>query len=84
MARKDLAHCDLVIDAILGTGLDRPVIGLTAEVITLINKSKKKILSLDIPSGVNGNKGEVMGVAVKADYTVTFGLPKIGKCFIRL
>lgn len=77
-AKKDLAHCDAVIDAILGTGLDRPVAGLAADVITLINKSKKKVLSLDIPSGVNGNTGEVMGAAVKADYTVTFGLPKIG------
>ena len=76
--KKDVAHCDVVIDAIFGTGLDRSIIGLAAEVIALINKSKKKVLSLDIPSGVNGNTGYVMGTAVKADYTVTFGLPKIG------
>jgi NAD(P)H-hydrate epimerase len=80
-AKKDVAHCDAVIDAIFGTGLDRPVAGLAAEVIALINKSKKKVLSLDIPSGVNGNTGEVMGSAVGADYTVTFGLPKIGNMF---
>jgi len=78
VARKDVAHCDVIIDAIFGTGLDRPVTGLAADVIALINKSKKKVLSLDIPSGVNGNTGEVMGAAVKAEYTVTFGLPKIG------
>jgi NAD(P)H-hydrate epimerase len=78
IAQKDIAHCDTVIDAIWGTGLDRPVAGLAAEVIALINKSKKKVLSLDIPSGINGNTGEIMGAAVKADYTVTFGLPKIG------
>jgi NAD(P)H-hydrate epimerase len=77
-AKKDVAHCDMIIDAIFGTGLDRPVAGLAADVIALINKSKKKVLSLDIPSGVNGKTGEVMGVAVKADYTATFGLPKIG------
>jgi NAD(P)H-hydrate epimerase len=77
-AKKDIAHCDMVIDAIFGTGLDRPIAGLVADVIALINKSKKKVLSLDIPSGVNGNTGEVMGAAVRADYTVTFGLPKIG------
>ena len=76
--KRDVAHCDVVIDAILGTGLDRPVAGLAADVIALVNKSNKKVLSLDIPSGVNGNTGAVMGAAVKADYTVTFGLPKIG------
>ncbi len=78
MSKKDLTHSDAVIDAILGTGLDRPVAGLAAEVIILINKSRKKVLSLDIPSGVNGDTGEVMGTAVRADYTVAFGLPKIG------
>ncbi len=77
-AKKDLAHCDAVIDAILGTGLDRPVAGLAADIISLINQSRKKVLSLDIPSGVNGNTGQVMGVAVRADVTVTFGLPKVG------
>ncbi|MEN6330590.1 MAG: NAD(P)H-hydrate dehydratase [Smithella sp.] len=77
-ARRNVTHCDMVIDAIFGTGLDREVKGLAAEVIDLINKSTPKVLSLDIPSGINGNTGEVMGVAVKADYTVTFGLPKIG------
>jgi NAD(P)H-hydrate epimerase len=78
MAKKDLADCDAVVDAIFGTGLDRPVSGLVEAVINLINKSKKKVLSLDIPSGVNGNTGEIMGMAVRANYTVTFGLPKIG------
>jgi NAD(P)H-hydrate epimerase len=77
-AKKDIAHGDVVIDAIFGTGLDRPVAGLAAEVIALINKSKKKVLALDIPSGINGNTGAVMGATVRADYTVTFGLPKIG------
>jgi NAD(P)H-hydrate epimerase len=77
-AKKDVAHCNLIIDAIFGTGLDRDAAGLAADVIALANKSKKKVLSLDIPSGVNGNTGEALGAAVKADYTVTFGLPKIG------
>ncbi|MBN1473183.1 MAG: NAD(P)H-hydrate dehydratase [Syntrophaceae bacterium] len=76
--KRDTAHCDLIIDAIFGTGLDRPVTGLAADIIELINKSKKRVLSLDIPSGVNGDTGEILGVAIKADYTVTFGLPKIG------
>jgi hydroxyethylthiazole kinase-like uncharacterized protein yjeF len=78
ITKKDIAHCDVIIDAIFGTGLDRPIAGLVSDVIALINKSRKKVLSLDIPSGINGNTGEVMEMAVKADYTVTFGLPKIG------
>ena len=77
-AKKEMAYCDVIIDAIFGTGLDRPVAGLASDLIAVINKSKRKVLSLDIPSGVNGNTGNVMGTAVKADYTVTFGLPKIG------
>jgi len=75
---KDVLHCDGIVDALFGTGLDREVGGLYADVIDLVNESGRKVLSLDIPSGVNGDTGEVMGIAVKADFTVTFGLPKIG------
>lgn len=77
-ARKDVMHCDAVVDAIFGTGLDREIKGLAANVIDLINNCGRKVFSLDIPSGINGNTGEIMGVAVKSDYTVTFGLPKTG------
>jgi ADP-dependent NAD(P)H-hydrate dehydratase / NAD(P)H-hydrate epimerase len=74
----DLAHCDAVIDAMLGTGLDREVSGLYAEVIRTVNECPQPVVSLDIPSGVNGNTGKAMGYAVAADYTTTFGLPKLG------
>ena len=74
----DLAACDVVVDALLGTGLSRPVAGLQHEVIERVNGSGKTVLSLDIPSGVHGDTGAVLGAAVRADLTVTFGLPKRG------
>ncbi|MFQ5787897.1 MAG: NAD(P)H-hydrate dehydratase, partial [Thermodesulfobacteriota bacterium] len=76
--RSDIAHCDVLVDAIFGTGLAREVGGIYGDVIELINESSKKVISVDIPSGINGDTGKVMGMAVKADYTVALGLPKVG------
>ena len=75
---KRLKDSDIVIDAMLGTGLAGEVRGVYKKTIELVNKYGKKVVSIDIPSGINGNTGEIMGIAVKSDITVTFGLPKIG------
>jgi NAD(P)H-hydrate epimerase len=74
----ELAHCASVVDAMFGTGLAREVAGLQREVIEAVNACGKPILSVDIPSGVQGDTGQVLGCAIQATHTVTFGLPKIG------
>ena len=77
-AKTAVQHADAIIDAIFGTGLDREVSGKYEDIIDLINASRKIVFSVDIPSGIHGNTGQVMGTAVKANFTTTYGLPKVG------
>lgn len=65
-------NADVIIDALLGSGLNKPVTGRYAEAIETINQSRAFVLAVDMPSGLNANTGNVMGCAVKADVTVTF------------
>lgn len=65
-------EADLLVDALLGTGLDRPVTGLYAEAIAAVNRSGLPVVAVDIPSGLNADTGNAMGCAVKAECTVTF------------
>lgn len=76
--RMKLLDTDAIVDAIFGTGLARNVEGLYRDVIDCINAAGKTVFSVDIPSGVNGDTGNIMGAAITADMTITYGLPKRG------
>jgi NAD(P)H-hydrate epimerase len=76
--KTSLWETSAIVDALLGTGLDREVEGVYSQVIELMNESARPILSIDIPSGVNSDTGQVMGVAVHAAATATFGSIKPG------
>ena len=73
---------DIVIDALFGTGLKRPLKGLYQEIVLSLKSLKKvytfKIVSIDIPSGISSDNGQILGVAVQADLTVTFECYKAG------
>jgi hydroxyethylthiazole kinase-like uncharacterized protein yjeF len=62
----------LIIDALFGAGLNRPITGEPHDVIEAINANGAPVLAVDLPSGINGTSGAVMGVAVRATETVTF------------
>ncbi len=68
----ELTDFDVVVDALLGTGLDREVTGGYAEAIAAINGFSGGVLAIDIPSGLHADSGAVMGCAVEADATVSF------------
>jgi NAD(P)H-hydrate epimerase len=70
-------HC-LIVDALLGTGLNKDVKASLSAVIKKTNKLRCPVVSVDIPSGISSDTGQVMGCAIKSQYTVTFGLLKRG------
>lgn len=72
------ANYDIIIDAIFGIGLNRDITGDLASLISNLNRKRAYKISLDIPSGIDCNTGEVRGIAFQADSTVTFGFYKRG------
>lgn len=75
---QSLAGYDCIVDAIFGFGLNREVGGIYRQAIGQINAADTYVVSCDIPSGLNGDSGEAMGIAVKASRTVTFTYAKDG------
>ena len=77
-AVSTLRETDIVVDAMLGTGLNKPPTGLYAEAIETLNALQKPIVAVDIPSGLSADVGHLYGAYIQATYTVTFALPKRG------
>ncbi len=73
-----LKKVDLIIDAIFGIGIKSDVRSPVSNVIEFINRSRRPVLSVDVPSGLDADTGNVLGVAVKARKTVTFVASKKG------
>lgn len=67
----DIKNSDIVLDSILGIGLNRIIEGVIYKVIESINTYSKYVISVDIPSGIDSNSGEVLGIAIKANETYT-------------
>jgi NAD(P)H-hydrate epimerase len=74
----ELKKADVIIDAIFGIGLTRDIGGRFRQVIEEINQHAKRVVSLDVPSGLDATTGKIHGVCVKADRTITFHLMKKG------
>ncbi|NOY64547.1 MAG: NAD(P)H-hydrate dehydratase [Nitrospirae bacterium] len=68
----------IVVDAIIGTGLNKPLRDKLSKIVRLVNQYASYVVAVDIPTGISSDTGRVMGEAIRADMTVTFGLPKIG------
>ena len=76
-----IGKADLIIDSIFGTGLSRDIEGTVSDVIERVNRSPVPVVAVDIPTGISGVNGRIMGTAIRADYTVTFGNIKRGHLF---
>ncbi len=74
-----IAGADTLVDGLLGTGLQRDVTGLYAELIRACNTAQALRIALDIPSGLSSDTGQILGTAFRAHHTYTYGLRKIGQ-----
>lgn len=78
VTNPQMADYTILVDAIFGIGLTRDITGNYAACIEEINRADAAVISVDIPSGIDASDGKVLGCAVRADYTVTFGVNKRG------
>ncbi|SDW05379.1 NAD(P)H-hydrate epimerase [Lachnospiraceae bacterium KHCPX20] len=76
---QELETCDVFVDAMLGTGADRPLTGQYLEAVRWLNASGRPVVAVDLPTGISASSGQVLGEAVLCSDTVTFGFYKIGQ-----
>ena len=76
--RDRLSEYNIIVDAIFGVGLSRPVTGEYEELFARINRQKHRVFAVDIPSGISADDGRIMNAAIYAEETITFGQNKIG------
>ncbi len=74
---SDVLSADIVVDAMLGTGLSGPATGLVETIIADLNASSRPVVAIDVPTGLDANTVEVVGPVVEATLTVTLGAPKL-------
>lgn len=75
---EEIQQADMVVDAIFGIGLNREIMEPFRSLIEQINQHAKRIIALDVPSGLDATSGGIFGVCIKADKTITFHRPKYG------
>lgn len=75
---QQVLAADLLVDALLGTGLNQELSGIYLEAVQMINRADGAVVAVDIPSGINGTTGKLLGQAVQAELTVTFACAKSG------
>lgn len=78
ISSADINEYNIIIDAMFGIGLTKPIEGRLADIINDINKGGHRVFSVDIPSGISADTGRILNTAVRADYTITFGFMKQG------
>jgi NAD(P)H-hydrate epimerase len=76
--REALSNCSLVVDALFGTGLSKPLSGIHSEAVEILCQSAVPCCALDIPSGLDADTGSIIGNAVHAELTIAFAYPKLG------
>jgi NAD(P)H-hydrate epimerase len=81
-AEQALSRADVIVDALIGYTLNGAPRGAVAELIQVCNHHAKRVLSLDLPSGLDATTGEQPGICVRADRILTLALPKTGLCFV--